>query len=173
VIGLSVTTTVTRSVVTQRPVDRTSEYLTTFCRAISVVLGIPANAVVVEGFDPLVENLRTGEIDFVWLAPVVALRAVNVGRALPTLLPVRQGVSHFHAALFAREGSPIREVKHLSRARVAWVDRTSAAVYLVIRAALRLRGLGFEHAFADERFYGTHDAVAKAVLRGDADVGAT
>jgi phosphonate transport system substrate-binding protein len=58
-------------------------------------------------------------------------------------------------------------------ARAAWVDRESAAGYLVIRAALRARGLGFERAFKEEKFYGSHDAVVRAVLHGEADVGAT
>jgi phosphonate transport system substrate-binding protein len=49
----------------------------------------------------------------------------------------------------------------------------SSAGYLVIRASLRAGGLDLAEAFSTERFHGTHDAVALAVLEGRADVGAT
>lgn len=43
----------------------------------------------------------------------------------------------------------------------------------MIRAALRAQGVPLDQAFAEEHFFGSHEAVVRAVLAGTADVGAT
>jgi phosphonate transport system substrate-binding protein len=86
---------------------------------------------------------------------------------------VRRGVSVFHSALFTTVGSPIQRPPDLQGARAAWVDRQSASGFLVIRAALRAQGIALDQAFSEDLFLGSHEAVVKAVLSGNADVGAT
>jgi phosphonate transport system substrate-binding protein len=172
-VGVAQTVTATRSVVTTRPAERSAQHLTLFCAELGRVLGRPVEPYTVESYTALVEAMRNGGLDLAWLPPVIALRAASIGRATPLAMPVRQGVSTFDAALFAREGSRYKELRDVFGARAAWVDRGSAAGYLVLRASLRARGLGFENAFATEVFCGSHDAVARAVLCGDADVGST
>src|SRR5262249_2013074 len=85
----------------------------------------------------------------------------------------RNGVSSYSTALFTREGSRFRTLADLDGVRAAWVDRQSAAGYLIIRALLRSKGIDLERAFAADQFLGAHDAGARAVLEGEADVGAT
>jgi len=91
----------------------------------------------------------------------------------PRRLPVRHGVSTYSTALFTRADSPIRTVEQLVGLRAAWVDRHSASGYLIIRALLRSKGVDLNEAFTKNQFYGAHDAVSKAVLSQEADVGAT
>lgn len=172
-VGVAQTVTATRSVVTPRPAEKTAQHLEAFCAALGAALARPVTARIVESYPALVDAMHAGQLDLAWLPPVIALRAAGVGRALPLVMPVRHGVSSFHTALFSRADSRFRELRDIFGARAAWVDRSSAAGYLVIRASLRSRGLGFENAFSSEGFVGSHDAVAKAVLKGDADVGAT
>jgi phosphonate transport system substrate-binding protein len=86
---------------------------------------------------------------------------------------VRNGASSYMTALFARSDAPCRAIGDLRELRAAWVDRQSAAGYLVLRAHLRALGVNLEEAFHENVFCGTHDEVARAVMEGDADVGAT
>jgi len=121
----------------------------------------------------LLDALEAGELDLVWLPPMLALRSTGRGLVTPLALPVRHGVCTYSTALFTRPDAPVTEVTALRRARAAWVDPQSAAGYLVIRALLRSRGLDLTALFEENTFYGSHDAVVEAVFEGRADVGAT
>jgi phosphonate transport system substrate-binding protein len=122
----------------------------------------------------LLEGLADDELHIVWLPPVLALRATARARCVPIAIPVRHGVSTYATALFSRADSSIRSLDDVrGGVRAAWVDRQSAAGYLIIRALLRSQGVDLEQAFVHEKFLGTHDAVAAAVREGEVDVGAT
>ena len=82
-------------------------------------------------------------------------------------------MTSYSTALFARPGSPIGSPAELAGARAAWVDRQSATCYLLIRAHLRALGVDLDRAIASDRFTGSHEEVALAVLEGSADVGAS
>ena len=95
------------------------------------------------------------------------------GLAIPFALPVRGGVTSYSTALFVRDDSPLQSVDDIAGVRAAWVDRQSASGYLLIRARLRELGVDLERAVAADRFTGSHEEVAQAVLDGSADVGAS
>jgi phosphate/phosphite/phosphonate ABC transporter binding protein len=153
--------------------ERARAQLDELCVHLGEAIGLPVTAHGMWHYHHLLEALGSGDVDVVWLPPVLALRATARGYCLPIALPVRHGVSSYGAALFTRPGSRIERVADLAGARAAWVDRQSAAGYLIPRALLRNRGVDLDQAFADEKFLGTHDAVAAAVLEGEVDVGAT
>ncbi len=143
------------------------------CAALSSVLGLHVVGRGLWHYHRLLESMDAGEVDVGWLPPILALRAAARKRVVPIALPVRGGVASYSTALFTRPGSGITDVRDLAGVRAAWVDRQSAAGYLIIRAHLRALGVDLEHAFAADQFLGAHDAVARAVLDGEADVGAT
>ncbi len=147
--------------------------LEAFAEALSGALGTVVVPHSFTSYHELLESMHAGKLDFAWLPPIVALRAAARGRTIPVAIPIRGGTSSFSSVLFARPGSPIKTTSDLHKARVAWVDRESAAGYLVIRAVLRARDVDLDQAFGEELFLGSHDAVARAVLDGAADVGAT
>lgn len=144
-----------------------------FCAALGTALGMPASGLGVWHYHRLLEALEMGDVDVAWLPPILAGLAVQRGRTLPIAIPVRDGAAFYSTALFTREDSPLRSAEELRGARVAWVDRRSAAGYLVIRAHLRSVGIDLDKAFGADQFLGAHDAVARAVQEGEADVGAT
>jgi phosphonate transport system substrate-binding protein len=153
--------------------DKTRGLLDQFCRSLASATGMQVTAHGLWHYHHLLEALAGGELDLVWLPPILALRATGTGRVIPIALPVRHGVSTYSTALFARPDSRVRTLEDLKGVRAAWVDRQSASGYLVVRALLRSRGVDLDAAFSDEKFLGTHDGVAQAVLSGEVDVGAT
>jgi phosphate/phosphite/phosphonate ABC transporter binding protein len=144
-----------------------------FCDALSLALDTRVRGQPCESYTDLLAELHWGTLHFAWLPPMIALRAVTRGSAVPLVAPVRAGSAWYWTALFVREDSKVQSVEDLSRARVAWVDHMSSAGYLVIRASLRAQGLELAKHFGEEQFLGSHDAVAQAVMSGRADVGAT
>lgn len=153
--------------------EKTRGKLERFCAALSEASGMTVTAHGMWHYHHLLEALASRELDVVWLPPILALRATAQKLCLPIALPVRHGVSTYSTALFTRPDSPIAGLDDLRGVSAAWVDRQSAAGYLIIRAYLRSRGLDLDEAFDHEKFLGAHDAVADAVLEGEVDVGAT
>jgi phosphate/phosphite/phosphonate ABC transporter binding protein len=144
-----------------------------FCAALGAAVGLKASGLGVWHYHRLLEALEMGDIDVAWLPPILAAQAASRGRVLPIALPVRDGAAFYSTALFTRKDARWKTVADLQGARAAWVDRRSAAGYLVIRAHLRRSGVDLDKAFGADQFHGAHDAVARAVHEGDADVGAT
>jgi phosphate/phosphite/phosphonate ABC transporter binding protein len=143
------------------------------CDALAEATGLEVVPRGVWHYHHLIEGLDDGQIDIVWLPPILAVRATTAGRVVPLALPVRNGVSSYRAALFSKAGSSIKAIGDLHGLRAAWVDRQSAAGYLIIRAHLETQGVDLGKAFRQEVFVGTHDGVAGAVMDDEADVGAT
>jgi len=144
-----------------------------FCRCLANATGVGVTAHGMWHYHHLLEALRARELDLVWLPPILALRATASTGCIPIALPVRHGVSTYSTALFTRTDSKIKSLDDLKGASAAWVDRQSAAGYLIIRGYLRAKGIDLDTAFGHEKFLGTHDAVASAVVDGEVDVGAT
>ena len=144
-----------------------------FCFALGQAAGLSVVAAGVWHYQHLMQQLADGNMHLVWLPPILALRAAVENRVTPIALPVRDGVSTYQAVLYARPGSSVQSLHDLRGVRAAWVDRQSATGYLIIRAHLEARGVSLKDAFASDSFLGSHDAVARAVLDGQADVGAS
>jgi phosphonate transport system substrate-binding protein len=151
----------------------TQRRLASFCASVTRATGITALPRGVDHYHRLLELLDRGEVDLAWLPPILAMKAMGRIGVIALALPIRRGTGVYSSALFAREGSPVRGLADLSGLRAAWVDRESASGYLVLRAHLRSLGVDLNQAFSSDHFYGTHDAVTRAVLDGEADVGAT
>jgi phosphonate transport system substrate-binding protein len=147
--------------------------LTALCEALSVAVDTKVSPFVCETYRDLLSELHWGTLALAWLPPMIALKAVTRGGAVPLVAPVRSGSAWYWTSLFVREDSAIQSLEDLRYARVAWVDPMSSAGYLVIRASLRAQGIDLAAAFGEERFVGAHDAVARAVASGEVDVGAT
>ncbi len=166
-------TTLTVGVVLTSDPEGSRASLTAFCEALSDVTGFEVRGVGGWNYNTLHEALETGEVDLGWLPPLVAMRATSRARVIPIVLPVRNGASSYMTALYARNEAPLRKVEDLESLRAAWVDRQSAAGYIVLRAHLRALGVNLDRAFRENLFFGSHGEVARAVSQGDADVGAT
>ncbi len=147
--------------------------LQSLCLALTDATGVEVVPRGVSSYNRLLEQLEDGEIDIVWLPPLLALRATAQRHVVPIALPIRNGESSYFTALFSRSDGRIRHLDDLESLRAAWVDPQSAAGHLIIRAHLADRGVDLERAFTENLFMGSHAGVTRAVEDGKADVGAT
>lgn len=154
--------------------DAVREVLDAFCALLGRLAGASIAAHRASSPTALAAAVRSGRVDVAWMSPsLLVLLSEGPGELWPLASSVRGGVEAYHAALFVAEASTIQSPAQLAGTRAAWVDPTSAAGYIFPRIALARRGLDPRTLFASEAFYDSHLAVARAVLEGEADVGAT
>lgn len=158
---------------------RTSEWsdvgraeLAELCDLASKAAEIRFEPVVATSYRELLARIEEGAIGLAWLPPIPTTDVEERRLATPLAIPRRHGASTYHAALVVRRNGP-RSIAELEGRRVAWVQRDSAAGYLVPRLELVARGVDVLRFFAREIFVHAHGRVVDAVASGDADVGAT
>lgn len=142
------------------------------CTLASAAAGIRFEPVLTSSYDELAATIREGEVGLAWLPPIptIELESQNVASVLA--IPARGGATVYHSAFIVRRGGP-KTLAELRGRRAAWVQRDSAAGYLVPRMHLAAQGFDVLRFFARELFVHSHTGVIDAVVAGDADVGAT
>jgi phosphonate transport system substrate-binding protein len=153
--------------------DERDEREREFVAALSEALGTEVGVHHAADYRVVLSGLAQGLVDFAWLPPLVAARAARGRLAEPIAVAVRYGDTYYRTVLVTQPASPLRAPHDLRGARVAWVDRESASGYVVLRAAMARAGVKLTEAFGHEQFVRSHAAVARAVLSGEVDVGAT
>jgi phosphonate transport system substrate-binding protein len=143
------------------------------CNALSPRMNLVMYPQVLRSYAALANQLASGGVDVAWLPPLLAGEAIAAGNADLIACVQRELGGLYHSVLFARKDSGITVLGDLQRRSIAWVDRQSAAGYVVPRRWLELSGFAPDAMFARETFAGTHADAARAVLRGSADAGAT
>lgn len=157
----------TFAVVSAEPAAQQS--LAAFCAKLGQATGLSVQPCVLGSF----EELRERSVELVWAPPLVAIDLEDQGVASSAVVIRRSTRAGYYCALFVRNESPLTKVEALRGVRVAWVSKESASGYFVPRWHLRSMGIDLAQAFAKEELLGSHEAVTRAVLAGEADVGAT
>jgi len=134
-------------------------------------LGIPVEVVSTASYAELATLMSDGSAQLGWMPPAIFARLEAGG--LHLLAAVERSLGGYRGVLFAPADGAVKSLEDLRGKRVAWVDRDSCAGYLFVKLALQQAGLDPAELFASEHFEGSHGGVIRAVLRGDADVGAT
>jgi phosphonate transport system substrate-binding protein len=147
--------------------------LQAMCSELAAALMRPVAARVLATYAQLRADVAAGRAQVVWAPPIVAIDLEDAGLATIDLCCTRSGQVGYHAALFTRHASTIENVSDLKGCKAAWVDQHSAAGYVLPRLSIEDAGHDPEALFGEQGFLGTHARVARAVLDGDADVGAT
>jgi phosphate/phosphite/phosphonate ABC transporter binding protein len=147
--------------------------LADLCTELQKISSEPVTPLVVRTFPELEAGVRAGAIGVAWMPPITAVEMEIAGRGTLALSVWRGGGDGYLTAIFTRAASPIVRLEDLRGKRMAWVDPHSAAGYIFPRLKLASLGLRAEMLFAEQTFYRTHEEVARAVLDGRADVGAT
>ncbi|HEY2511810.1 MAG TPA: PhnD/SsuA/transferrin family substrate-binding protein [Polyangiaceae bacterium] len=120
----------------------------------------------------LADGITRGDVGVAWMPPLPAIELEASGAAAALVLSSRQEGTSYYSAIVTREGKA-KTLAELEGMRVAWVERESAAGYLVPRLHLASQGRDAKSFFAQESFAHSHLGVVDAVASGAADVGAT
>jgi phosphonate transport system substrate-binding protein len=143
------------------------------CERASDEAGVRFSPVVATSYRDLLGALERRELGIAWMPPVPTIELVESKNiATPLAIPARRGRTTYRAALIVRRGGP-KTIGELRGRRAAWVERDSAAGYLVPRMQLAAQGHDVLRFFSRELFVHSHPAVVEAVASGEADVGAT
>lgn len=144
-----------------------------FVSSLTDALGEPVEAHDAADYRSLAAALTTGVAHLGWMPPLVAARALRSGQVQAAVVVVRNGMTSYSTCLVTLAKSNLLALSDLTGTRAAWVDRESTSGYLLIRAALRAEGIAPVSAFSEELFVRSHTEVARALIDGRADVGAT
>lgn len=136
--------------------------------------GVKVKTFVATDYTALVEALRSGQVDFAWLAPFAYVKAEEIAGAKVLLKAVRHGHATFYSALITRTDKPYQKVEDLKGKNIAWVDPSSASGHIFPKANLIVKKkIDPDTFFGRQVFAGSHDALVLAVLNGTVDAGAT
>jgi phosphonate transport system substrate-binding protein len=149
--------------------DRVSAFAAGFGSAV----GAPIELHKAADYRALVAAFEQGLVDCAWLPPLTAARVMRGAIAVPAAIAVRNGTTSYMTGLLSLKSSGIASAAQLNGVRAAWVDRESASGYVLIRAALKAKGVSLVDAFREELFVRSHAEVARALHEKRADVGAT
>jgi phosphonate transport system substrate-binding protein len=128
---------------------------------------------VLRSYPDLMQRIARGTVHIAWMPPLLANELWSATVAAVALCSVRSGKSSYHSVLFARRHGAVRTLADLTGRHMSWVDRNSAAGYVIPRLRLAAAGLDPETLFARESFHENHAQVARAVFSSEADAGAT
>jgi ABC-type phosphate/phosphonate transport system substrate-binding protein len=108
----------------------------------------------------------------VWAPPLVAHDLLRCRGAFPLAVAVRRGQVTYYSALVSIAGGP-RSLAELHGTHVGWVSRLSLAGYRIPRLHLRSLGREPDRLFGRQSFFGSHRALAQALVARTIDVAAT
>lgn len=128
---------------------------------------------VLQSYAELGRCFLRGTAHIAWAPPLLCLDLERTGVARPVLCCARRGRTLFHSAIFSRRDSGVRTIGDLKGSSIAWVDQDSSSGYVIPRLRIAAGGVEPTRLFARETFAGTHGAVARAVISGKVEVGAT
>ncbi len=134
-------------------------------------IGIPIERREAASYEALADDVRAGRADVAWLPPIVYLRLGDTVTPLGSIL--RGGAAAYEAALIVRASGTIRSIAALRGTRAGWVDRWSAAGFVVPRVKLAHLGEDPRSLFRTETFHGSHRSAIQALLEGACDVAGT
>jgi phosphonate transport system substrate-binding protein len=147
------------------------------CAIVSEATGVSFVPHHAPSYRALADGILHGDVGIAWMPPIPALELEEASAATPLALPWRQESTSYYAALVTREARDGRakgmKVADLAGMRVAWVDKDSAAGYLVPRMHIASNGFDPRTFFSQETFARSHLGVIDAVASGAVDVGAT
>ena len=107
------------------------ENLAAFFAWLSQKTGIRVTTRAALSYQELAEMMRAGGGDLAWLPPIVYAKLEREKVATALVSHERAAIARYESVLVVRRKSPIRELEDLRDTRVGWVDRWSAAGYVL------------------------------------------
>lgn len=123
-------------------------------------------------YQQAVEFLGNGTTQFASLGDVTFVEAQTQFGAVPILKPInRDGLPFYRSIIIVADNSPIKNIEDLHGRSFAFGDPHSTSGNLIPRTYLQRQGISLSKMKSFVHLE-SHDAVAKAVLKGNVDAGA-
>jgi ABC-type phosphate/phosphonate transport system substrate-binding protein len=148
-----------------------SERVNRFVEALGERMGMTVERRDAASYEALANDVREGLSDLAWLPPIVFVRLGDAVSPIGSIL--RGGNSTYEAALVVPAASKVRAIDSLRGLRAGWVDRWSAAGFVLPRVNLSLLGVDPRTLFRSETFHGSHRSAINALTQGLCDVTGT
>jgi phosphate/phosphite/phosphonate ABC transporter binding protein len=143
-----------------------------FATLLSELAEVEVGVAEAPSYERLAVALNDGTTQLAWLSPIPYIALLAAGTVTPLVFNERTK-KHYCSALIVPAESRVRRLVELRGARVAWVDRHSAAGFVVPRIQLAAAGVDPRTELGEETFAGSHESVALSVVSGAVDFGAT
>ena len=147
--------------------------MTEFAILLGKLAGIDLAVTALPSYERVAQLIHKREIDLAWLSPIPFISLQRAKRIIPLVSHHRGGRTSYCSAVIVPASSRVRSVGGLAGKRAGWVDRYSASGFALPRIQMAAMGLDVRTAFRGQRFYGTHEAVVRAVVEERVDFGAT
>ncbi len=144
-----------------------------FVTLLGRMAGLDLSVSPADSYDQLARRVHKKTFDIAWMPPIPFIALQQKKSAVPLVTLYRGGTTQFHSVVIVRGDTRVRTPTGLTGKRAAWVDQHSAAGFVLPRVQLAALGVDPRTSFSEERFYGSHEAVVRAVVGGRADFGAT
>jgi phosphonate transport system substrate-binding protein len=141
---------------------------------LSEKIGVRVKLIILPSYGDIVENFTTGGMDGAFFGGLTyALLHKKLGVEVVARPLGLDGASTYRGVIFSREDSNIRTAADMRGKTFAFVDKASAAGYLLPLAYFRSHGINdYRKYFRETYFTGTHEDAIYDVLNRRADVGA-
>lgn len=140
--------------------------LTPLTKYLSKVLKRPVTLKLSPNMGAAINDAAEGKVDLAYLTPVAYLKAHAKGGTEIVVKTVTKGKASFQLMIVVKEDSPIKTVQDLVGKSFAFGDKRA----LLQRAAVVGSGIKMEQ-FAEYKFIGHYDNIARAVMNDDFDAG--
>lgn len=133
---------------------------------LSKELGQPVTLQLSADMPAAIDAVAKKQVDISYLTPVAYLRAHQTGKVRLVVKTVTAGQSSFQLMIVVKQTSPIKTVKDLNGKSFAFGDPAAK----LQPAVVSLAGAHIDK-FADVRYLGHYDNIARGVLSGEFDAG--
>jgi len=137
--------------------------------------GIKVKFTILSRYGNIIDRFSAERLDGAFFGSFTGALAIRKLGVVPLARPVNlDGESTYHAHLYTRKDSGIKNMADMKGKKMAFVDKATTAGYVFPVAYMKEQGVTDVNKFFSEIFYaGSHDASLYAVLNKEADVGSS
>lgn len=126
--------------------------------------------IVTTDYSSMIEAMRFGRIDLAYFGPMSYVLARSKSQIEPFAALISDGKPTYRSVLIGNAKAGVKAYADVKGKKMAYGDRASTSSHLIPKTMLVDAGLVADTDY-EQHFVGTHDAVAMAVARGNADAG--
>jgi phosphonate transport system substrate-binding protein len=136
--------------------------------------GMHVKLTILSRYGNIIEHFAQRKLDGAFWGSFTGAMAIKKLGVEPIARPLwLDGSSTYRGYIFVKKSSTIRHVADMRGKTVAFVERATTAGYVFPIAYFRENGVtDIDSYFKEYYFTGSHDAAMRAVLNGEADIGA-